>query len=476
MKFRKGLFLILPGIMFLWIALAAQSIAGGEDGVMHYLFARYAPEHPGNFLNHWAKPLFVLLSSPFAQFGILGVQVFNILLALASAWFVWRSAENFKLAFPWLAPVLLLFASIYFYTVPSALTEILFSFLLSWAIYEASRQRFIAVAILVSFLPFARSEGNGLIAVFALGLTVHRQWKTIPFLALGSVVYSLAGWGFYNDLFWIWTQHPYVDASHIYGSGGFFDFLKNNRAIWGNPLYLFWILGTLVFLFYLARVIRKKAQPDQHLHTWLFFIFGSCFTYLLGHSLMWYLGKSASLGLIRVMAAVMPPTALIAHYGFDRLVYLFNPNLKMLRSFVAIALSYAMIVSAFHVYQPPFEVDRERKEIEKMAAWYLESPYSGKGAKIYFHAPSMAEALQIDLFDTLQSDTLANVKKHRILEEGSLIAWDAHFGPNESGLPLDSLLQRPDLEMIYHQEPEPPFRTLNGYDYEIYLFRTREKN
>ena len=47
-----------------------------------YLFARYAPQHPELFFHHWAKPLFVLLSCPFAQFGFIGVKVFNFIVSL----------------------------------------------------------------------------------------------------------------------------------------------------------------------------------------------------------------------------------------------------------------------------------------------------------------------------------------------------------------------------------------------------------
>lgn len=52
------------------------------DSIHHYLFAKYAPIHPSLFFNHWAKPLYVLIFSPFAQFGFIGVKILNTFISL----------------------------------------------------------------------------------------------------------------------------------------------------------------------------------------------------------------------------------------------------------------------------------------------------------------------------------------------------------------------------------------------------------
>ena len=55
---------------------------GSGDSIHHYLYAKYATAHPENFFNHWAKPLYVLLACSFAQFGFVGMKIFNALVAL----------------------------------------------------------------------------------------------------------------------------------------------------------------------------------------------------------------------------------------------------------------------------------------------------------------------------------------------------------------------------------------------------------
>lgn len=473
MKKFKYLILIVPGLYFAWIAAVSSRLAGGEDGVMHHLFARYVPEHPQNLLDQWAKPLYVLLSVPFAQFGMYGSLLFNVLLAILSMYFVWRTAENLGMESPWLAPALLFSSTIYFYCVPSAVTEILFGFLLSWAIFESSRSRYAMAAALISFLPFARNEGNGLILIFFIGLLVMKQWKAIPWLALGTVVYSIAGSFYFEDLFWVYNKQPYHDASDIYHHGTWWHYVDKSIAIWGIPLYLLWILGTVFMLFRIIKTLIKKEKITQVFWFWLFFVFGSFYVYLTGHTIVWALGKSASLGLIRVMAAVMPACALIGLYAFNKILFELNPNLKGIKMGLSALLFFVAVNSPIEINKPPFHGDMEKEEIAKLGEWFRNSEYFPLQAPLYYFAPSMAEEFRIDPFNKETSGNLVDIGNNPELIPGTIIVWDAHFGPNECRLPVDSLLNREDLEMIHHHVPDREMKTLNNYDYEIYLFRKK---
>ncbi|HCS19505.1 MAG TPA: hypothetical protein DIW47_02895 [Bacteroidetes bacterium] len=471
MKRYRWLLLLLPLGLFIWIGAISTRTAGGEDDVMHHLFARYALQHPANLFDLWAKPLYVLFNIPFAQFGFIGTLVFNAVLACLSALLVWKSAEKLGLRFSWLGALLLLSAPVYFYCASSAVTEILFGFLLSWAIFEGSNKRYGLAAALVSFLPFVRSEGYGIILVFAFGFVALRAWKALPLLALGFVVYSIAGYAHFKDIFWVITHHPYHDASTIYGSGPIWHFVVRVKEIWGIPLYILWILGTVLFVWTGLSLFLKAEKRSEQFWVWLFFIFGSFFVFLLGHSIVWYRGMSASLGLTRVMAAVMPACALIGLYAVDRVFGKLNPKLKMFRHVLLALLSFAAIRGAFTQNRPPYHGDTEKEEIIKAGKWFLNSPYYAGKSRVFYFAPSVAVILKIDPFDPGQRGDLSEIAWNRDIPSGSIIFWDAHFGPNEAHVPIDTLFQRPELEMIYHQKPEVPASTLNGPEYEIYLFR-----
>ncbi len=471
MRKAQSLFFLIPLFVFTWIAANSSRLAGGEDGVMHHLFARYVPQHPSNLLDHWAKPLYVLLSVPFAQFGMMGSLFFNVLLASLTSWLLYRTAKNLCLSNPWLAPILLFSSTMYFYCVPSGITEILFGFLLTWAFYESSRKNYMLAAIIVSFLPFARSEGNGIIFLFFLAFLQLRQWKVVPLLAVGTVVYSIAGSFYYDDLFWVWNQHPYGDASGIYGHGDWKHFISRKNEIWGMPLYILWILGTVFIGIELLKYFTKRKALHDALAIWVFMIFGSYFLYLVGHTIVWARGISGSLGLTRVMAAVMPACALMATYAMDRIVFQFNPKLKIVTKGLPVLLAFVALFSTWKLNHPPFHGDLEKQELMQAGEWFRDSEFFADRERIYYFAPTVAESFRIDPFNPAQRGDLSEIQWNRDIPSGSIIVWDAHFGPNECHVPIDTLLQRPELELIYHQKPKEKISTLNGYDYEIYLFR-----
>ena len=103
--------------------------------------------------------------------------------------------------------------------------------------------------------------------------------------------------------------------------------------------------------------------------------------------------------------------------------------------------------------------------------WFRDSEFFADRERIYYFAPTVAESFRIDPFNPAQRGDLSEIQWNRDIPSGSIIVWDAHFGPNECHVPIDTLLQRPELELIYHQKPKEKISTLNGYDYEIYLFR-----
>src|SRR6185312_15488826 len=85
-------YLLLLVYYFIMIALAFIAKGTGDDGdsVFHFLFAKYAFVCPENFVNHWAKPVFVLLASPFAQFGFIGIKIFNVTVTTLAIFFTYK--------------------------------------------------------------------------------------------------------------------------------------------------------------------------------------------------------------------------------------------------------------------------------------------------------------------------------------------------------------------------------------------------
>ena len=96
----------------LFAAFQSEGSYGGADSFMHYYFAKYAFEQPHLLLDHWGKPLFTLMSAPFAQLGFIGIRVFNILCGLSAAWLAFSSSRKLGIKYPALAGVLALTATL----------------------------------------------------------------------------------------------------------------------------------------------------------------------------------------------------------------------------------------------------------------------------------------------------------------------------------------------------------------------------
>lgn len=105
------------------------------DGINHFQIAKYSWNYPGLFFDHWGKPLFTLLSSPFAQFGFKGMIFFNICLFVVSSIFLVKISKKLTLKNEWLAIALCFAAPVYFRIVLSGLTEILFSTIVIVTLY-----------------------------------------------------------------------------------------------------------------------------------------------------------------------------------------------------------------------------------------------------------------------------------------------------------------------------------------------------
>src|SRR5580658_10738476 len=75
---------LIAGIFFtlgIILTFTANGTCDDGDSIMHYQFARWAIVHHQLFFDHWAKPLYVLIACPFAQLGIPGIKVFNLLVS-----------------------------------------------------------------------------------------------------------------------------------------------------------------------------------------------------------------------------------------------------------------------------------------------------------------------------------------------------------------------------------------------------------
>lgn len=389
------------------------------DSILHFLFAQSAPDHPELYLDHWAKPVFTLLASPFAQFGFVGIKIFNGLVVMLTLYLTYKTAEKWKINRAAFVLLFIACAPLLIRHTFSGLTEPLFAMFIAWGMYLVSREKWLLTCVVISFLPFVRSEGLIVITSFGLLLLVRKQWKCIPWLLLGHVVYSIVGWFHYKDILWVFTKIPYASKNSIYGEGDLLHFVDQLPFVIGIPAALFLAVGVISLL---VLLIRKQWHPELHALVLYGFL-----SYFVAHSLFWYLGIFNSMGLNRVLLGIMPFIAIICLVGLNALIDL-TRNSKVR---LALTVLFALAILTFPVWDNPSAVHWKRdmnlsgeQSVARKASKFAKS-IEGEGRYLYI-PPYISMALEIDHFDNKKRADINPVTIQSV-QSGDILIWDNWF-------------------------------------------------
>lgn len=448
------LLLLFYGVIATVTILFLDGTGDSGDSVLHYLFARYAPLHPHLFFDHWAKPLFVLLACPFAQFGIVGIKIFNALVVLLTMLFTYRSAVLLSLKNPVLVIVIMMFAPLYYILTFSGLTEPLFALFVALGVYFALKQRYLSAAMLISFMPYVRSEGLIIIGVFVVFFLYKKQYRVLPFLIFGSLAYAIAGFWVYGDLLWVFNKIPYARLSSIYGSGSPFHFVMQLMYVLGVPLYALLWAGLLVLLW---EVVAHKKLGDAHL-----LVLSGFVAFFIAHSLFWYFGIFNSMGLMRVFIAIMPLMAIMILKAFNSMVECVN----IIKNRAGFYLGFGVLVYVciFPFTPNPAAINwrkdmmrsEDQRQAEKVAE-YLKTSGDNKHPVIYAYM-YLSELTTSDHFDETKHLHYSSAA-YAGMKSGQLLIWDSWFMVTEFLIPREQLDADTSLTVLYEVKNESNGKT-----------------
>lgn len=454
-------------VLFIYAALAVFSAfyfdgtGDSGDSIHHYLFAKYAPQHPALFFNHWAKPLFVLLASPFAQFGFIGMKLFNVLISLLSIFFTFKSAEKLNLKQPQLAAVFMMLMPLNYVLTFSGLTEPLCALFVAAALYYTLTQKHFVACLILSFMPFVRSEGLLIMGVFAGYLLLVKQWKYLPLLITGHVVYSLAGALAHSDVLWVFNKIPYARLSSNYGHGTLTHFFEQLTYVVGVPLYVLFWLGVIA-------IIYKSLKQQSNLQMQIL-ILGGFVCFFVAHSLFWYLGIFNSMGLKRVFIGVAPLMALIALTGYVFLTEeLLHKNIKIKNAVQIVVLVYILI---FPFTGNPAAINWKKqmhlRDEQALAQQVVSAVIAehGKGHRIVSAHPYISEIMHLDHFDQTQRLELIKPNLSQ-LKSGDIIIWENWFALVECTVTKEQLNSDPELTSLQIARTNDSGREI---EYRVYL-------
>lgn len=453
-----ALSLLIASVLW-YLFLKSDGLRGGMDSYNHYLIAKYSFKHPELLLDYWGKPVYNLIAAPFSQFGIGGVVVLNIICLISSAWLAYYTAIRLGLKQAWLAFVLCLFSPIFLDQTISGLTEPLNALLLMGCIYLFATERWHAGLLLAGFLPFARSEGFVILAVLIFYVVlVRRDLRSLLLVLVGSLLFNLIGWYIEGKPFWVITENPYIkfqlSGDNVCGSGPIWHYLRWSHVTFGLLTSILIVTGAFRIL---LRAIRDRAI---HLDLLVLAIFSA---YFLAHTLIWALGMMGSCGYIRVMVVIAPLGVLIAVRGLE-----FIPKFRWRSAVIALFLAFVLYEPyKYYNYLYPVQITEEQQLYVEMYDWIKDTEYNDR-SWMYMY-PYLSMISNRDPSDSKEHIELWNTSLPYI-EKGTVVIWDAHFGPNESRIPLESLLNSENYRLLRTFKPAKAILTLNNYEFEIYVF------
>jgi hypothetical protein len=451
--------MVIFSLIMITITFSFQGTGDEGDSIYHYLYARYAPIHPDNFFNHWAKPLYVLLMCPFAQFGFIGAKIFNALLSCVSVWFTYLIARSMNYKWSLMVFPLALFFRLFMVFTFSGLTEPMSNAILAIAIYLAVKGKYYYAAIIISFLPFIRSEGLFMCGVFGLYLLWLRQWRAIPLLLLGHIVYSIAGYPYYHQLLWVFTQIPYATTTQHYGHGTWTYFAEQMPAITGIVGAVLLTLGCVVTLYISANLVIKKDIKNIPINA--LFLVAMFLVFFLMHTTFWALGIFASFGMIRVFVAISCVMILIMLSAFEFLDSHLSSHLRyhgiiMVVLFVGISSAFAFSSSHYSYSSWDFGLHPDEIRDREIVSVIKQKYPDYKSYHYYFDAMFIATELDVDVYGP-QFCFNDHLEPAGAYPPKSIVIWDDWYSNFEHGTKLESLQQNPLLKEITTVEKTNPW-------------------
>lgn len=471
-KENHKIILLIAFLLYLTNIWLSPGFNGGADSITHYQISKYSWSHPNLLMDQWGKPLFTILFSPIAQWGFLAVNVANMFLILLGGHLAFKIAQHFNIKRPHWVSLIYFFTPILLGNSKSGLTEPICALFLILFLYYATQEKWTLAALILGFMPFARSEGFVMVLLAIIFFALSKRWKQIPYLLIGTLIFNTLGFWVTGKALWIFDNNPYINTGiKVYGSGSFFHFFILAVPMFGIPFLL--VLFESGKNFALVPQIFKTRNWDHQKQIKFWLILGSFWGYFMAHTVLWWLGMWASLGLIRVMMVITVPFAILAVMGWERLeatkIRFANTKMKTAFTILVIAAPFIMRLFSFQEIKVFPNMGSEEKVNRKLYGQLI-STYEMEGKKTFTAHPYINLLLDIDPFDTHINDRLHNWHK---AQKGDLVIWDGHFGPNEEQVFKEQIEKDSTFQLVMVVEPDKPFLTLNKYWYHIRVYEKK---
>ena len=295
-------------------------------------YARSVWSEPRVIFGAWSRPMHKALIILPALGGIVPTRMAQALITFVLAWQTVSFAKQVGMPNPLLAAPLLVLQPYVFALASDTMTEIPMALATLIALRLWMSGRIAWSSLIVSFLPLFRPEGFFLIGMWGIllipaafpgeAMAPNTSWRREPcdlpqsrplfhqrllplcLLNIGLLAWLAGCWLTTGDFFyfirvWSWPMESYG----VYKAGPIYHYI----LCW--PVYC----GVVLTIPFLVGIKASLARPSMRL-AWSIWLL----VFVL-HSLMYWLHKFASAGMIRILACTAPMTALICLEGFNQI-------------------------------------------------------------------------------------------------------------------------------------------------------------
>jgi hypothetical protein len=440
-----------------------------QDGGYHYLFARWALEHPRNLVDVWGRPLFTALYALPARLGYSAAKLLTVAVCLGTAWHTARLAREHGLSRAELAVPLLFLQPSFLLLSSETMTEPLFALGLAIALRLHRAGRVGAGMRVVGLLPLARPEGFfvgvlwGVVVLFdrRAGASLWRRALSALQLAWGAAAWWVASWALTGDRLFILHNWPRNWNMQVVGAdrGSLWQYgLIAGEVLAGPVLQGLFVLGLA------ALVLARRALLPI-----------ACLVLVaVLHSLFFRFGLFGSVGYARYLVSVSPPLALATLSGWNLLAgWARRVPAVLARAAGGLTLVAALVWCL--AYVDGFGSSRDARAVDDMVAWFRAHPLPVRRfvwSQAYMSIRLGRDPLERPFFG---GDRERNAELLRTSPPGTLVLWDAHTGPLFRKLTAEDI-QRAGYRLVHHAgytlPPRLPLRLGPdvGYQQELWLF------
>jgi hypothetical protein len=466
MKVTGILLLVLA--LYLYLAALSPGTIETGDTYLHYQISRYSLRHPELLLDMWGRPIFTLLTVPFSLFGLMGMRLFDIVAAVASAYVTYQTAKCLNKPNPEMSALFVLFSVLYIETVLSGLTEPLFNLVLISAIYLHVKGKTEWAAKVCSFSPFVREEGYILICAYATLLILKSRYSSLKYMIVGLIIFNSLGYLLTGQPAWLitsnthsrWILKEYYDKTPHKGPMHYIGTLPENI---GSATTAFMLIGFMAIIIEAAgRKTRRVTFLDESI-----MLHALVLVMLAFHTVIAMTNTFTSLGTIRYLVSTLPCMALIALDGYN-IAFEALPRRKNAKTIFAAAVTLLVISGAFSQGRLPIRYSLEQQGFNKLYGWYASS--NETGGPLYDRSPYLSYLIGLDPYDPDQSNNI-RITLERRPPPGSIIVWDSQHAKLDEKVPLDWFNKSSDYELLTRLDIGDKVLTTSREKFEIYAFK-----